>query len=171
LCIARRQVEPQLKPPFSAGTLAEEQIAAQLLSKGERKMVKFLIPIVAAASALTIAAPASAQWAPPVYRYAPYNYGYGFSGVRFAQTMEARVQHVRGDIRVMAARRVLSWREARGLDNEARNLQVRIARATRYGINPYEARGIENGLRRLEYRVSREATDWNSRYGHRYRRY
>jgi hypothetical protein len=60
---------------------------------------------------------------------------------------------------------------ARGLDNEARNLQVRIARATRYGINPYEARGIENGLRRLEYRVSREATDWNSRYGHRYRRY
>jgi hypothetical protein len=29
-------------------------------------MRKFMIPIVAAASALTIAAPASAQWAPPV---------------------------------------------------------------------------------------------------------
>ena len=135
-------------------------------------MKKFLIPIVAAASALTFAAPASAQlWAPPVYHYAPYNYGYGFSGIRFARAMEARVQRVRGDIRVMAARRVLSWNEARGLDNEARNLQVRIARATRYGVSPYEARGIENGLRRLEYRVSREATDWNNRYGHRYRRY
>ena len=135
-------------------------------------MVKFLIPIVAAASALTIAAPASAQvWAPPVYHYAPYNYGYGFSGMRFAQSMEMRVQRVRNDIRVMQARRVLSWNEARGLDNEARNLQVRIARASRYGINPYEARSVENGLRRLEYRVSREATDWDNRYGHRYRRY
>lgn len=133
-------------------------------------MVKFLIPIVAAASALTVAAPASAQWAPPVYHYSPYNYGYGFSGMRFARAMEMRVQRIRGDIRVMQARRVLSWREARGLDNEARNLQVRIARATRYGISPAEARGIEHGVRRLEYRVSREATDWNNRYRH-YRRY
>ena len=45
-------------------------------------MRKFLIPIVAAASALAVAAPASAQyvrWAPPVYQYNPYNYGNGFS--------------------------------------------------------------------------------------------
>jgi hypothetical protein len=135
-------------------------------------MFKFLIPVAAAASALTIAAPASAQvWVPPGDQYAPYNYGYGFSGFRFARAMEARVQRVRGDIRVMAARRILGWNEARGLDNEARNLQVRIARATRYCISPGEARGIENGIRRLEYHVSREATDWNNRYGHRYRRY
>lgn len=135
-------------------------------------MIKFMIPIVAAASALTIAAPASAQvWAPPVYRYAPYNYGYGFNGIRFAQAMEARVQRIRGDIRVMQARRILGWQEARGLDNQARNLQVRIARATRYGISPGEARGIENGLRRLEYRVHREATDWDNRYGRHHRRY
>lgn len=144
-------------------------------------MIKFLIPIVAAASALTIAAPASAQWAPPayysaqwappVYHYAPYNYGYGFSGMRFAQSMEARVQRIRGDIRVMQSRRILGWNEARGLDNEARNLQYRIARVSRYGISPGEARSVENGIRRLEYRVSREATDWNNRYGHRYRRY
>ena len=135
-------------------------------------MRKFLIPIVAAASALAIAAPASAQvWAPPVYRYQPYNYGYGFNSIRFARAMEMRVQRIRGDIRVMQARRILGWNEARGLDNQARNLQVRIARATRYGISPGEARGIENGIRRLEYRVSREATDWDNRYGHRYRRY
>ena len=135
-------------------------------------MIKFLIPIVAAASALTIAAPASAQWAPPAYyHYAPYNYGYGFSGMRFAQSMEARVQRIRGDIRVMQSRRILGWNEARGLDNEARNLQYRIARVSRYGISPREARSVENGIRRLEYRVSREATDWNNRYGHRYRRY
>src|SRR5436305_14301119 len=105
-------------------------------------MRKFLIPIVAAASALTVAAPASAHWAPPVYRYQPYNFGYGFNGIRFAQAMEVRVQRIRNDIHVMAARRILGWGEARALDNEARNLQRRIARATRFGISPGEARGI-----------------------------
>jgi hypothetical protein len=134
-------------------------------------MRKFLIPIVAAASALTISAPASAQWAPPVYRYQPYNYGYGFSGGRFAQSMEARVARVRGDIRNMEMRRILGRGEARALDREARNLQVRIARASRYGISPSEARGVENGLRQLEYRVSREATDRNNRPGRYGRRY
>jgi len=133
-------------------------------------MRKFLIPIVAAASALTIAAPASAQWAPPVYRYAPYNFGYGFSGLRFARAMETRVARIRGDIRAMEVRRILSFREARSLDREAANLQRRIARASRFGITPGEARGVENGIHRLEYRVSREATDWNNRPG-RHRRY
>ena len=77
-------------------------------------MRKFLIPLVAASSALTIAVPASAQaWAPPVYRYAPYNYGNGFSFHAFAQTMEQRVQRVRNDIRGMQSRHILSWQEAR----------------------------------------------------------
>ena len=133
-------------------------------------MRKFLIPIVAAASALAVAAPASAQWAPPVYRYQPYNFGYGFNGINFARSMETRVARIRGDIRAMEARRILSFREARSLDREAANLQRRIFRASRFGINPREAREVENGIRRLEYRVSREANDWNNRPG-RYRRY
>ena len=132
-------------------------------------MRKFLIPIVAAASALAIAAPASAQWAPPVYRYQPYNFGQGYNGIRFARAMEMRVQRIRGDVRNMQMRGILGWREARSLDHQARNLQRRIARATRFGINPGEARGIENGIRRLEFRVQREATDFNNRPG--YRRY
>src|SRR5512144_917136 len=110
-------------------------------------MRKFLIPIVAA-SALAVAAPASAQWAPPVYRYAPYNFGYGFNGFNFARAMETRVAHIRGDIRAMEVRRVLSWREARSLDRQAANLQERIARASRFGVSPGEARGMENGIRR-----------------------
>ena len=133
-------------------------------------MRKFLIPIVAAASALAVAAPASAQWAPPVYRYAPYNFGYGFNGFNFARAMETRVARIRGDIRAMEVHRVLSWREARSLDRQAANLQERIARASRFGVSPGEARGMENGIRRLEYRVSREASDWNGRPG-RYGRY
>ncbi len=142
-------------------------------------MRKFLIPIVAAGTALGFAAPATAQyaphvsvqWAPPVYNYQPYNYGYGFNNMRFAQSMQSRVQRIRADIRVMQSRRVLSWGEARGLDNQARNLEHRIYRAQRNGINPREARNLENGIRNLEYRVSREANDWNRRYGHGHRRY
>jgi hypothetical protein len=132
-------------------------------------MRKFLIPILAAGSALTFAAPASAQWAPPVYRYQPYNFGYGFSGINFARSMESRVQRIRGDIRAMEMRRILGRSEARSLDNEARNLQNRIFRASRGGVGPGEARSIENRIRRLEIRVAREASDWNRRPG--YRRY
>jgi hypothetical protein len=133
-------------------------------------MRKFLIPIAAAASTLAIASPASAQvWAPPVYNYTPYNFGYGFSGINFARTMETRVQRIRNDIHAMEFRRVLSRREARSLDNQARNLQRRIFIASRNGINPYEARSVENQIFRLERRVAREANDWNRRPG--YRRY
>lgn len=133
-------------------------------------MRKFLIPIVAAASALTIAAPAAAQWAPPVYRYAPYNYVRGYNGFTFARSMATRVQRIRGDIRALESRRIVSFREGRALDNEARSIERRIFRASRNGIQPGEARNVENRIRRLEYRISREATDWNNRPG-RYRRY
>ena len=136
-------------------------------------MRKFLIPIAAAASALAVAAPASAQyvqWAPPVYHYNPYNYGTGFSGINFARSMADRVQRVRMDIRVMRDRRVLSRGEARSLDNQAERLQRRIFRATRYGINPYEARSLEAQIFNLQRRVAREANDWDRRYG-RHRRY
>jgi hypothetical protein len=136
-------------------------------------MRKFLIPIVAAASALAVGAPASAQyarWAPPVYQYNPYNYGYGFSGINFARSMAERVQRVRTDIRVMRGRRVLSQGEARNLDRQAENLQRRIYRAQRGGIRAGEARSLENQIFNLQRRVAREATDWNNRYG-RYRRY
>ena len=133
-------------------------------------MRKFLIPIVAAASSLAMAAPASAQvvqWTPPVYQYNPYNFGNGFSGINFARSMESRVQRIRADIRVMRDRRVLSRGEARSLDNQAENLQRRIFRATRGGIRAGEARSLENQIFNLQRRVAREANDWNRRYGHR----
>ncbi len=134
-------------------------------------MRRLLISVLAAASTLAIAVPASAQWAPPVYRYQPYNYVQNFNGHSYARAMETRVQRIRGDIRRMDARRVLSNAEARMLDNEARSIQRRIYTASRNGIQPGEARNVENRIRRLEMRVTREATDWNNRYGHRGRRY
>ena len=126
-------------------------------------MRKLLIPIVAAASALTVAVPASAQCAPPVYRYQPYTYGTAFSYHAFAQSMQIRVQRIRTDIRAMQARRILSWSEARSLENQARNIQQRIFFASRNGIQPREARRLENQIRNLEFRVQREARDWNNR--------
>ncbi len=134
-------------------------------------MRKFLIPIVAAASALAVGAPASAQhvrWVPPVYQYNPYNYGNGFSYHSFANSMQQRVERIRTDIRVMQQRRVLSWNEARNLDMQAQNLQRRIFRASRGGIRPGEARSLENQIFNLQRRVAREANDWNRRYGRRY---
>ena len=126
-------------------------------------MRKLLIPIVAAASALTVAAPASAQWAPPVYHYQPYNYGNAFRYRTFARSMEVRVQRLRTDIRALQARRILSWSEARSLERQAAHLQVRIYRASRNGIQVGEARRLENQIRNLEYRIQREARDWNNR--------
>lgn len=133
-------------------------------------MRKYLIPIAAAASLVAFAAPAAAQWAPPVYQYNPYNYGYGFNGGNFARSMQARVERIRADVHAMAMRRILSVGEARGLDNQAQNLQRRIFRASRNGIGPGEARSLENQIFNLQRRVAREANDWNNRYG-RYRRY
>jgi hypothetical protein len=134
-------------------------------------MRKFVIPIVAAASALAVAAPAvaQAQWMPPRYNYQPYDYGRGFEYHRFAGAMNARVDRIRRDIRDMQQRRILSWREARSLEYQASNLQRRIYFASRNGIQPGEARSLENQIRNLEYRVSREASDYNNRPG--YRRY
>ena len=130
-------------------------------------MRKFLIPIVAAASALAIAAPTSAQrWAPPVYNYQPYNYGNGYSGINFARSMDQRVQRIRRDIRNLEARRVLSFREARELDQEARSIERKVYRSTGNGIQRGEARNIERRIQRLEYRISREASDFNNRPNH-----
>lgn len=134
-------------------------------------MRKFLIPIVAAASALAIAAPASAQWHPPVYNYQPYNFGRGYNGANFARSMYARVQRLRADIRNLQERRVLSWREARELDNEARSVERKVYRSMGNGIQPGEARNIERRIQRLEYRISREANDWNNRPNHYGRRH
>ena len=99
-------------------------------------MRKFLIPIAAAASTLAIAAPAAAQWAPPVYNYQPYNYGRGYNGFNFARSMEARVQRLRVDIRNLQARRILGRGEARALEQQARNLQRRIKRGPRFSGSP-----------------------------------
>lgn len=134
-------------------------------------MLKYLIPAAAAVSAFAVAAPASAQWAPPVYRYQPYNYVHGFNNRSFARSMEVRVQRIRSDIRALDARNILSRGEARSLDRQALNVERNIARASRFGVQVGEARNLEMQIRNLEARVQREAADWNNRPNRRVRRY
>ena len=132
-------------------------------------MRKFLIPITIAATALAVAAPAAAQYAPRPYN----NYGRGYDrgyDRGYGNGLRERVDRIQRQIRDLEYRRVLSGREARYLDGEAMDLRRSIYRDARNGIQPGERERIEERLRRLEYRVQREASDRNGRPGG-YRRY
>jgi hypothetical protein len=175
-------VERRLTGAFSAATFVAWHCCLHQPLERRATMRNLFISLAVGASALAVAAPAAAQpysqpyarpqgqWVAPSYRYAPYNYGYGYNGYNFVRSMQGRVQRIRGDIRNMEMRRILSYREARRLDNEARAVERRIYQSPRGGIRPAEARGIENRIRKLEVHVMREANDWNRRAGH-YRRY
>jgi len=141
-------------------------------------MRKITLTLAAAGAAVAFAAPASAQYYPapnyvPAYQQQGYGYqqpGYGYNSwlfnfrdQRYARMMQDRVQRIRHDIRQMGAYRILSPREVRDLDQEARAVQDRIYRYARAGVSNAEARRIDNRVRRLETRVMREASDWNRR--------
>ncbi len=141
-------------------------------------MRNITLTLAAAGAAIAFAAPASAQYYPaPHYTPAQQGYGYqqpgygagswlfNFRDQRYARMMQDRVQRIRHDIRQMGAYRILSPREVRDLDREARAVQDRINRYARFGVSNSEARRIDNRVRRLETRVMREARDWNRRPG------
>ena len=147
-------------------------------------MRNVLISAAVAASALAVASPAAAQYYPaPQPQGYGYNTGYGYNqgyqnnwlfnwgNQRYTRMMQDRVQRIRTDIRQMGAQRILSRGEARSLDNQAENLQGRIYRASRNGLNRNETRNLDRSVRRLEERVVREANDWNRRGVRRYNPY
>lgn len=125
-------------------------------------MRKFLVSAALLASTIAVAAPAAAQWAPPV----PQGYAYGYNN-NYGQVrrLEARVDQVRRTIRQLDRRNILSDREARRLSNEARYLDQRINMLARNGFNRRDRQDIEIRLARLEQRIRRDAIDGN-RYGY-----
>lgn len=132
-------------------------------------MRKVVISLAAAASALVLAAPASAQWAPAYpqagygYNTPAYGYGYGYGGN--VRALQYRVDALQRQIRVMDDRNVISRREARRLRDESRSLERHLRRAASYGLNPYEARDVEIRIARLEQHIQREAWDRDGRWG------
>lgn len=125
-------------------------------------MRKFVIAAALAASTLTAAAPAAAQWYPPQ----PQGYGYGYYGNNWGQVrrLQARVDQLQRQIRHFDRQNILSEREAARLREQSREIEHRLRFAARNGLHPQEAYGIERRIQRLEIRIHREARDGN-RYG------
>lgn len=127
-------------------------------------MRKFLIAAATAASALAVAAPASAQYYPQ-----PRGNAYGYNNYGNVRSLQARVNNLQRRIDMLDRRNVLSNKEARNLRDDARDLERRLWNSGRNGINPREYANIEQRLQRIEYRVMRDARDgngWNNqRYG------
>ena len=122
-------------------------------------MRKFVIAAALAASTLTLAAPAAAQWNAPQGNAYGYNNNYGQ-----VRRLQARVDQLQRQIVQLDRRNVLSDREANRLRNESRTLEQRLRVAARNGLNDRERYNIERGIQRLEVRIQREARDGN-RYG------
>jgi hypothetical protein len=132
-------------------------------------MRKVLISTAAAVSALAFAAPAAAQYypAPPPqpYGYNGYN-GYGYNnGYGQVRNLQVRIDRLQQRIARFDARDRISEKEARRLRNESRDIEQRLRRASRYGLNPQEYSSIDYRIRRLESRIYRDSRDghgWNN---------
>jgi len=125
-------------------------------------MRKFLISTALMASTLAVAAPAAAQWAQPV----PQGYAYGYDNHGQARRLEVRVAQIRREIQQLDRRDILSNREARRLDEQARNLQQRVRYIGQNGIDRRERYAVERQIAQLEQRIQREASDGNRRTGY-----
>jgi predicted RNase H-like nuclease (RuvC/YqgF family) len=123
-------------------------------------MRKFLISAAVAATALTAAVPAAAQYAPP------YGNAYGFNNYGQVRSLQTRVDRLQREIRRLDQRNILSNREAAKLLDDSRDLERRLARSSRNGLNRNEVRAVEVRLVRLEQRLQHDARDGN-RWGDR----
>ena len=135
-------------------------------------MRKFLISAALAATTLTAAAPAAAQWAPsyPAYGNA-YGYNSGYNNYGQVRSLQARIANLQREIRRLDQRNILSNREAARLFDDSRDLERRLYRSGRNGLSLGERRAVEVRLANLEQRLWRDARDGNRwgdrRYGER----
>ena len=123
-------------------------------------MRKFLIPAAVAAATLAIAAPAAAQYAQP------YGNAYGYNNYGQTRALQVRIDNIQRQIRHLDQRNILSNREAARLLNDSRDLERRLRRSARNGLNRSEHNAVVTRLARLEQRLWRDARDGN-RYGDR----
>jgi opacity protein-like surface antigen len=129
----------------------------------------------AAASAVAIGSPASAQRAPhpaqPGYgaqHYGTPGYGYGRGHQAQVRQLHQRVEQLRRQINQLHRMNRLSNREARRLDAHAVELHRRIDAAARRGINRRERAEIEYRIDGLRHAIRYETRDdnrwgWNGR--------
>ena len=127
-------------------------------------MRKVLISLAVAASALAVASPASAQWAPPVPYGAPgYGHGYGYDNYGQVRALQVRVDRLRERIHNLDRRGRLPRSEARRLDRHAVDLQRRVHSAAYRGLNGWQRRDLEHRVTALSEAVRyavRESRRW-----------
>jgi TolA-binding protein len=122
-------------------------------------MRKVLISVAAAASALALAAPASAQYYPAPQ--GPVN-GYGYNNNHGSvRSLQVRIDRLQQRIARFDSRDRISEREARRLREESRDIEKRLHRSSRNGLNPQEYASVNYRIQRLEQRIYRDANDGN----------
>ena len=120
-------------------------------------MRKVLISAAAAVSALTFAAPASAQY----YPAQPNGYAYGYNNYGHARSLQARVDQVQRQFKQLDKRYILSEREADSLRAQSKQLEQQLRYSARNGLSPNEANSFERRLAGLERRIAYQANDGN----------
>jgi hypothetical protein len=120
-------------------------------------MRKFLIPAAIIASTIAAAAPATAQWQPQGNAYGYDNRGQG-------RRLEMRIVNLRREIARLDRRNIISEREARRLDMQARDLEMRFRQFAVNGIDGRERYVLLQRIDRLEQSIRREASDGDRRF-------
>lgn len=125
-------------------------------------MRKLVISLAAAATAVAFASPAAAQYYPqPQHR--PYGNAYGYNRGE-VRALQVRINAVQQQIKLLDRRNVIRDDPADRLRAEARDIENRLHRVSRYGLNRNEANEIEVRIARLEQRVQRVVARNNGRY-------
>jgi hypothetical protein len=131
-------------------------------------MVKFVIALAAAGTALAFATPAAAQYYPQAQPYGYNGYGNNFGQVR---ALQVRIDALQSQIRRLDRRDAIRDGSADRLREESRNIEQRLHRAERFGLNGYEANDIQARIARLEQRVQYALASRYGRYGNGYNGY
>lgn len=118
-------------------------------------MRKLVVSLALAGAALAVAAPASAQYYPAPPPPPPYGYGNGYAGNAFGEVraLQFRLNAIESQIGRLDRRDVIRDRSADRLRNDARQIERRLHRAERFGLNPYEVNDIQARISNLEQRV------------------
>jgi hypothetical protein len=135
-------------------------------------MRKLLISLGVAAAALVAASPAAAQYypqpQPQQYGYGGYGYNNGYNGSGYGgygqiRSLQARIDAVEYQIRMLDRRDAIGDGSADRLREDARRIESRLHRAGRDGLNPNEVNAIQGRIAQLEQRVQFAR---QNRYGH-----
>lgn len=127
-------------------------------------MRKMILSLAAAGAALVAASPAAAQYYPQP-QPAPYGYNGYNNGWGMVRSLQVRIDNVERQINRLDRRDRIRDRSADRLRDEANDIERRLHRVGRNGLNPYEARNIEYRIARLEQRVQYAMNDGYGRYG------